>query len=195
MKKKIWLIALVAALAALLCGCGGGAGGGGESKSPSLDKTELTLIVGTEGQLAVLNRGDAEVEWKSSDETVATVTPEGSGAYVTALAEGNAVISALIGGEEFARCTVTVKGSPLSIFLPKPERLVLRKNESATVKAISEVELTGTPKWSVSDPTIGAVDFNGLTAIVTGLARGECTITVTCDGYSASFTLMVGTTG
>lgn len=202
MKRKILLLlSLVAALCCLLCACG-------EEKVPvdppdpglTLDRTSLTLTVGEEGRLTVAFEGDKTVVWTVSDETVVSVEADGAQATVKGLKEGTATVSVSC-GELIAACTVTVKQSPLSVFLPdgptgslKNGRLVLVKNAVATVKAISEVALEGEPEWKVSDEEIASVEWQGLTARVTALKRGECTVTVSCDGYSASFLLLVGKT-
>ena len=71
----------------------------------SLNRTVLVLSVGDKESLKV-NGTEETVAWSSSDPTVASVTSSGD---VTALAKGNAVITAAV-GEESVACTVTVKG-------------------------------------------------------------------------------------
>ncbi len=70
----------------------------------SLNRTVLVLSVGDKESLKV-NGTEETVAWSSSDPTVASVTSSGD---VTALAKGNAVITAAVGKESVA-CTVTVK--------------------------------------------------------------------------------------
>ena len=70
----------------------------------SLNRTVLVLSVGDKESLKV-NGTEETVAWSSSDPTVASVTSSGD---VTALAKGNAVITAAV-GEESVACTVTVK--------------------------------------------------------------------------------------
>ena len=70
----------------------------------SLNHTVLVLSVGDKESLKV-NGTEETVAWSSSDPTVASVTSSGD---VTALAKGNAVITAAV-GEESVACTVTVK--------------------------------------------------------------------------------------
>ena len=77
--------------------------------SVTLDKTELALTVGDAAvQLTATvtpdNATDADVDWSSSDVSVATV--DGSG-LVTAVADGTATITAKA-GEKTAECKVTV---------------------------------------------------------------------------------------
>ncbi len=203
MKKRILLLlSLVAALCCLLCACG-------EGNVPidppdpglALNRTSLTLMVGAEEQLVAIYEGKKEISWTCSDETVVSVEPVEGGAYVTGLKVGTATVTASF-EEVNVSCTVTVKESPLSIFLPdaptgslKNGRLVLVKNGVATVRAFSEIALDGDPVWTVDDESIASVEWQGLIARVTALKRGICTITLSCDGYSASFTLYVGITG
>ena len=71
----------------------------------SLNRTVLVLSIGDKESLKV-NGTEETAAWSSSDPTVASVTSSGD---VTALAKGNAVITATAGGESVA-CTVTVKG-------------------------------------------------------------------------------------
>lgn len=70
----------------------------------SLNRTVLVLTVGDKEELAV-NGTENTVEWSSSAPTVASVTSSGE---VTALAKGNAVITASVNGETVT-CTVTVR--------------------------------------------------------------------------------------
>ena len=77
----------------------------------SLDKTELTLIVGNEQTLKATvyptNATNKEVRWKSSDSTVAKVNASG---VVTALKPGTAKITVTTeDGAYTASCFVTVK--------------------------------------------------------------------------------------
>lgn len=70
----------------------------------SLNRSVLMLTVGDKETLSA-SGSDGETTWESSNPAVASVT---SGGEVTALAEGNAVITARV-GDDFAACTVTVK--------------------------------------------------------------------------------------
>ena len=195
--KKIWHV-LIMAVCCLCFGLAACNGGGSSDPSITLSETALTIKVGESATLeATLAEGvdftAEELTWSSSDEAVVSVTGEGATATVKALAVGSATVTVSY-GEEKAECTVTVEKrdiEPLSIFLPEG-KLILKPNVTASVKALSDIELKGEPVWSSSDTTIGTVEGQGLTARVTSLKRGECTITVECDGYSASFTLVVG---
>lgn len=204
MKKRILLIlGLIACMLFAFGGCGEKETPPPDDNPPSgtviaLNKTELTVFVGSEEQLLLENASGKTAVWESSDKTVATVDAEGTGAFVKGIKAGTATITVTV-EEQKLTCTVTVRESPLSVFLPdaptgslRNGRLVLIKNGVATVRAMSEIELSGTPKWTSSDESVGTVEYQGLIARVKAVARGECTITVECDGYKASFTLLVG---
>lgn len=179
-------ILVCAMLVAVLCGCA--------APSATLDKTELSLTVGAEATItATLNNCGDGVTWTSSDETVATLSWE-EGAekvVVKAVSVGTATVRLMDDGQTLAECTVTVAGSPLSIFLPEG-KLVLAKNGVATVKAICDVPVEGEAVWKISDTSIGSIEGQGLIVHVKALARGSATVTVTLGEYAASFELSVG---
>lgn len=77
--------------------------------SVTLDKTELSLEVGQDAILAAtVVPASAELTWTSSDPAVAAVATVGADGLVTAVAEGEAVITADYCGSK-ATCTVTVE--------------------------------------------------------------------------------------
>ena len=75
----------------------------------TLDKPTLELTVGETGRLTVTvtpeDAADKNVVWKSGNTAAATVGADG---LVTAVAAGNATITATAGGKS-ATCSVTVK--------------------------------------------------------------------------------------
>ena len=73
----------------------------------TLNRAVLALTVGDRETLKVNEETDETCAWSSSDPTVATVSDSGE---VTALAAGNAVITAHVGDAE-ATCAVTVKAA------------------------------------------------------------------------------------
>lgn len=184
MKKTFWMAALLG-VALLFCAC---------SAKPQavLDKTQLTLKTGARETLT-LTGAEGDLTWSSSDETVVTVEGEGETVEAVARGVGSAEITVTCGDETIATCSVTVEKSTLSVFLPEnPNLLVLKRNMTATVKAYSETALSEDPVWESSDPSIATVEYQGLTARVTAVARGECEITVRCGEEAASFRLCVG---
>lgn len=206
MKKRYLLpLILLGAAAVSLVGCGESTqgGGGGKGSQAVLDKEELTVCVGMQETLtlswvdkngnAVAEGKSVEYRWESSNTAVATVEAEGNVATVSAVAEGEAVVTVYNGKKALATCSVTAVTSALSFQQSVPEgKLVLRKDATVSVKVKSLTELTGEYVWESSDTSIGTVEYQGDLARVTAVARGECTITVRNGSHAASFTLIVG---
>jgi len=136
---------------------------------------------------------DKTVTWTTSDETVATVDANG---VVTALAAGEATITATAndGSGVTGTCTVTVSEPTVAVtsVTVEPTELNLNVNDSATLTAtvLPDTATDKTVTWTSSDETVATVDANG---VVTAVARGEATITVTTfDGdFTASCTVTV----
>ena len=126
----------------------------GEVTSVTLDKTELALTIGGAAvQLTATvtpdNATDADVDWSSSDVSVATV--DGSG-LVTAVAMGTATITAKA-GDKSASCTVTVT----EVYTAKDykegswdgTKVVFTKQTAASVTAVanSDADVTWSAGW------------------------------------------------
>ena len=109
----------------------------------SLNRTVLVLSVGDKESLKV-NGTEETVAWSSSDPTVASVTSSGD---VTALAKGNAVITAAV-GEESVACTVTVKSEDDT------------SGDSTTTKPNDTTKPGDT---TTTKPSTGSVDVSKLT--------------------------------
>ena len=190
MKKKFLTAFLLLLSAALFCACG-------EEIPPeisyTLDKTELTLIVGEEGTLTAAPSGEEEGQfiWTSENTAVATVSGEGLTASVTAVAEGKTTITFKVGETEKCRCSVTVLKTPVKCNVPSG-RIVVRKNSVVTVKAWIAENLPGPVTWECSDESICTVEYQGNIALLTAVKRGECTVTARCGEYASSFVFVVG---
>lgn len=155
----------------------------------SLDKTELTLAKGAKAELVLtvepLGIVDT-VTWRSTDETVAKVSSTG---VVTAVGLGTAKIKVTV-GEASAVCEVTV--------VQPAERISLNRNSvSLEATETAQLEATVYPNntfnknvtWTSDDPTIAAVDENGL---VTAYKKGKATITATAaDGTGVNNSCLV----
>lgn len=107
MKTKTLFLALAAVVSLGLAACSDD-----DNPTPvsaiTLDQTELSLEIGGTAQLTATiapAEAVATVEWSSSDDGVATVNTDG---LVTAVAPGEATITAKA-GEKTATCAVTVK--------------------------------------------------------------------------------------
>ena len=99
----------------------------------SLNRAVLALDVGEKETLKVNEETEETCTWSSSDPTVATVSDSGE---VTALAAGNAVITAKVGDAE-ATCSLTVKDAGDSTTTPdnnttKPNDNTTKPNDNTT---------------------------------------------------------------
>ena len=147
----------------------------------TLNKTELSLFVDASETLTATvapeDASDRDVTWESDDDTIATVTPDGT---VTAVGPGQTIITATTSDRNrTATCTVTVTQPVSSITLDKTE-LSLFAGNSDTLKATvapdnaSKKDLT----WSSGEPDTATVTENSDgTVTVKAIAPGEATIT------------------
>lgn len=112
--NKFFAVALAALTLVGFNACKPGQGGGSENPDQpgqeaelALDKTSLSLEVGEESTITAT----IEVSFESSKPAVVTVTPanDGKSAKVTAVAEGNAIITAKSQGGQTKTCVVAVK--------------------------------------------------------------------------------------
>lgn len=147
----------------------------------TLNKTELSLFVGASETLTATvapeDASDKNVTWESDDDTIATVTPDGT---VTAVGPGQTIITATTSDRNrTATCTVTVTQPVSSITLDKTE-LPLFAGNSDTLNATiapdnaSKKDLT----WTSDRSDIAAVTVgDDGTVTVDAKAPGEATIT------------------
>ena len=157
--------------------------------SVTLNKTQLSLNKGQNETLTATvkpdNATDKSVTWSSSNTAVATVNSKGK---VTAVAGGNATITAKAGGQQ-ATCTVTVSVPLESISLNKT-KLVLNKGQSETLTATVKPD-DATDKavtWSSSNFSVATVDSNGK---VTAIGGGNATITAKAGDRQATCAVTV----
>lgn len=164
----------------------------------TLDRTSLNLGVNKTRTLVATimptNATDKTVTWTTSDGTVATVT---NGGVVRGIAYGTATITATSSNGLTATCKVNVVPTPVEgVSLNKNSTTLLINGNShgterltATVTPNDAVNKNVT--WTSSNPAVATVDNTGL---VTAVAKGTATITVTTvdGGYTASCTVRVG---
>ncbi|QDG53115.1 tandem-95 repeat protein [Persicimonas caeni] len=136
---------------------------------------------------------NAELEWTSSDESVATVTAEG---VVEALAPGKTIIVAAA-GNSFDTATITVSEVDAASVVIAPQLLELEPGETGTLTATvldeNDEELTGRAvSWSSEAPTVAVVDASGQ---VTAISPGTATITATSGSAQATTTVSVSPAG
>ncbi len=145
-------------------------------ESVSIDKTETTLKVGAAVSLkATINPAGAivsTVTWSSSDPNVATV----ENGKVTAVAVGEAVITATA-GDKSAACKVTVKNAVSGVTLDKTEATVNKGDVFQLTATVSPADaIATTVAWKSSNTKVATVDETGLVTAVDG---GSAVITVT----------------
>lgn len=160
--------------------------------SISLNKETTELWVNETEKLTVTyDPQDAttqSVTWSSSDNSVATVTPDGT---ITAVGKGTATITAKTSNAKEDKCEVIVKQPVTGISLNK-NTLELEKGETETLTATvlpGNADGDKTVTWSSSAESVATVE-NG---VVTAVGKGSATITAkTANGIEAKCSVTVG---
>ena len=136
---------------------------------------------------------DRSVTWSASPSSVVTVEQDGYNGIVTAVGpgEGTVTVKANDGGLE-ATCTVTVEAAVVnveSVTLDKTE-LELNEGDAATLTAtvLPENATDKTLQWRSGNSNVATVNQEG---IVTAVAAGTATITVSCGAAEASCAVTV----
>ena len=130
------------------------------------------------------NASNKTLLWKTSDESVATITQDGR---LTAVSEGTAIISCETtdGSNLKASCTVNVKGSltkSVNITADKIQWIIGRSSKFAPV--IEPANASKKLTWTSSDPSVATITQDGrLTAVSSGKAIITCKTT---DGTNLS---------
>ncbi len=137
----------------------------------TLDKTALTLTVGETDMLnATVTPAVAPVVWKSSDDGVVTV----SGGKITAVGEGNTVITATADGKS-ATCTVTVKAKVTEVVSVTLSVADAELTEGETLQITASVSPASATEnevsWSSSNGAVATVSDGLVTAVAAGTAN------------------------
>ncbi len=152
----------------------------------------LTLKIGDSENLKTIispkNATDQTIVWASSRPDVATVDGNGK---VTAVGNGEAIITATSTNGVQGKCTVTVV-TPVTEVQVLPSTLTLKIGDTQTLSTSIKPE-NATDKtivWASSRPDVAKVDENGK---VTAISSGEATITATSvNGVQGKCTVSVG---
>ena len=140
---------------------------------PALDILgDLFTTIGSETTLtADVKYASGDVEWSSSDETIATV----NGGVVRGLKVGTVTITAKL-GELVKSVDFTVNNIPIVI---EGEQKVYSGDTIQFSANLNGAPITG-GEWASADGTVAEVDADGK---VTGVRVGNVTISVTKDDY------------
>ncbi len=156
-----------------------------------LDKTSATMKKGDTTTLKATvspsNTTENSVSFYSSDESVATVSKDGT---VTAVGGGKATITAFV-GEKTATCTVTVVISQTGISAvgnTSRNAIVGDKINLSVIKVPADATENLAAKWTTSNPNIASVSSNGT---VTAVAPGEATITAKVNTWTVTYKIVV----
>lgn len=178
------LLAVITAFAFVACDSNPS---GPSATSVTLDVTSVTMGPGDTKRLTatvVMSDGsDAEVEWSTSDDKVATVIK----GIISAKKAGTATITATAGGKS-ATCAVTVED--IAVTLDKTTLALERWTEgqlTATVKK-NGAAVQEQVEWSSSDEQVVTVDATGK---VTAVGEGEATVTAKRAGGNQNATATV----
>ena len=156
-------------------------------ESVTLSQPTAEMLIGETIKLVATvlpgNASDKSVNWASSKQSVATVTPFGE---VTALDVGTSTITASCSGKS-ATCVVTVsKGAVkvVSVTLDRSECKLSVGDETVLTATVAPDNATDKAvSWQSSNPLVASVDQGGR---VKGLSEGKATVTATAGGQSAS---------
>jgi uncharacterized repeat protein (TIGR02543 family) len=142
-------------------------------KTASVNVGESTTLTAT---VSPDNATNKNVTWASSDESIATVDKNG---VVTGVAAGVATITvtSVADNTKTATCTVTVTTVAVtSVSVDATASVNVGKTTTLTATVSPNNATNKNVTWESSDESIATVDENG---VVTGVAAGEATITVT----------------
>ena len=157
----------------------------------SLSQTAMSIEIGQSIQLTATispsNASDNTVSWSSSAPAIATV----SGGSVTAIAIGNALITASAGGKkDICRVTVTEKQVPVTSVALDQTVVTILAGETLQLHAtvlpghVTHAEVT----WNTDNSGVAIVDTGGQ---VTGISEGTALITAEAGGKTAQCRITV----
>lgn len=148
-----------------------------EVRSISFGKTALSMRIGEESTLVVTiepgNATDKRIEWSNTDPSVVSA----DGGRITALSEGEAVITAKTKNGRQATCRINVSGAEASFIVLNQTELELEAGEEVNLTATVYPENAADKSisWATSDAAVAAVSEGKVTA------EGEGTATITAS--------------
>lgn len=158
----------------------------------TLSKTDFTIPVGDPAVKLTVSGGSGSYTWYSEDDGVASVDENG---IVTPISAGTINVYATDGTAR-GQCIVRVKagktaapaapsdgGTDVTVSTPSGGTVSLNREDfTLAVGESFQLKYTGittAPTWSSSDPSVATVNASG---VVTGVARGMTTVTLSYDG-------------
>jgi len=167
----------------------------------TMDRTVLSLVPGASSQLLAMiqpaGTTNTGVQWASDNEDVAKVTGGGPVAYVNAIANGTATITAITEDGGFtATCAVTVGpyAVPLRGLTLSSAETVAPKIGPVTIRVTPAPPNAPTPTytWTNSNNAAATISASGNTCTITPVTQnGFTTVTVSGGGVSASCAVTV----
>lgn len=152
-----------------------------EATGVKLSESEKMMTTGESFRLEYTiepeNTTNKEVEWESSDKTIATVNADGE---VTAISDGECTITVKVkGSDTSAKCVVKVNPIKVTGVTLNETTKSIEAGELFTLTATVSPENAKDKsiKWSSSDPKIAKVEDG----VVTTLAKGTCNIIATTN--------------
>jgi uncharacterized protein YjdB len=189
-------------------GCGDNTAARRTSDLQSITIAPSPITLGPGATLAVTATGvysdgttvdvTATASWSTSDATVATVgAAAGGGAAVTAVAVGQATVTASVGSISGSGA-VTVTAAALSALAVTPPQASIARGATQAFTATgtysdgTTADLTAQAAWSTGDATIAAMLAGALQpGMAQGMAVGQTDVTATVGQVSGSATLTV----
>lgn len=200
MTKQRLIAAVATTLLALAAACKKDDPASPPSTTVTVTPNSLSIVgISQSAELrAVVSGGASAVTWKSSDVTVADVSPGGASATVTSRGKGSATITATAGGIS-STATVQVQADLRRVILSK-DSIALAEARDTTLSATFEADpgVTVTYSWTSSQPAIVSVSGSGASAQATALASGVAKVVVAATspfGDVKSDTVIVTVTG
>ncbi|MBO5929447.1 MAG: Ig-like domain-containing protein [Clostridia bacterium] len=164
------------------------------AQKTSVDITEETKVIGVGDQVtlnATIVPADADVEWTSSDESIATV--DSATGKVTGVKQGTVTITATIEDGKSDTCEVSVTIPATALTLNKTQlHLVPGGYQTLLVTPTPADASLGNITWNSDNTAVATVDNNGK---VTAIGDGTATITVSNGTFSQQCAVTVDAYG
>ena len=158
----------------------------GVSVVPTAGSVTVGQTLALTASVAPADATNKAVTWSSSSDSIATVSDDG---VVTGVAEGDATITVTTEDGGFtATCDVTVEAATVAVtgvsVSPTSDSITVGETLTLTATVAPDNATNKTVTWSTSEATVATVEDG----VVTGVAEGDATITVTTEdgGFTAT---------